>query len=281
MNLGIIGMGYVGDALENKFKKFYDIETYDLQKKSTCNSLEELFSKSDIIFLCLPTPMKNDGSCDTSIISTSLNQINNLAKDLTPNKIIIIKSTIPIGSTKIFQDKFENLDIIFNPEFLTEANHLEDFENQNRIILGGDEQSLSKVVDLYSRVFPGVKIIETDSPTAEMVKYFANSFLATKVSFANEMFDLCKKLSIDYDKVVEFVLYDKRIGPSHLKVPGNDNKRGYGGSCFPKDVSSLITQFNANDVKSYILKASWERNKTEDRPSKDWEELKGRAVSDE
>ena len=281
MTCGILGTGFVGEAITNKFQEKINVETFDIIKHSSCKSLKDLFDKSEFIFICLPTPMKEDGSCDLSNVHDSLYELNKFSENIKSKKIVVIKSTIPVGSTRQFQKKFKSLDIFFSPEFLTEANHLKDFENQNRIILGGNGQSLSKVVDLYSRVFPGVKIIETDSSTAEMVKYFANSFLATKVSFANEMFDLCKKLSIDYDKVVEFVLYDKRIGASHFKVPGNDNKRGYGGSCFPKDVSSLITQFNANDVKSYILKASWERNKTEDRPSKDWEELKGRAVSDE
>ena len=280
MTCGILGTGFVGEAITNKFQEKINVETFDIIKHSSCKSLKDLFDKSEFIFICLPTPMKEDGSCDLSNVHDSLYELNKFSEDIKSKKIVVIKSTIPVGSTKQFQKKFKSLDIFFSPEFLTEANHIKDFENQNRIIIGGENKNKLKLINLHSEIFPNAEIIDTDSLTAEMVKYFANTFLATKVSFANEMFNFCTKLGINYNEVVKYVLYDTRIGPSHLSVPGPDNKKGYGGSCFPKDIASLIFQFEQHNVKSFILKASWQRNNEVDRTEKDWKKLKGRSVVD-
>jgi UDPglucose 6-dehydrogenase len=113
-----------------------------------------------------------------------------------------------------------------------------------------------------------------------MVKYFTNCFLATKVSFANEMKQICDQCDIDYDKVTEYALYDTRIGPTHLSVPGPDGNLGFGGSCFPKDLNALIDLSKNIDINCKVLKAVWEKN-LEVRPEKDWELLKGRAVTNE
>tara|TARA_X000001036_G_scaffold439118_1_gene489008 strand:- start:2128 stop:2970 length:843 start_codon:yes stop_codon:yes gene_type:complete len=280
MTCGILGTGFVGEAITNKFQEKINVETFDIIKHSSCKSLKDLFDKSEFIFICLPTPMKEDGSCDLSNVHDSLYELNKFSEDIKSKKIVVIKSTIPVGSTRQFQKIFKSLDIFFSPEFLTEANHIKDFENQNRIIIGGENKNKLKLINLHSEIFPNAEIIDTDSLTAEMVKYFANTFLATKVSFANEMFNFCTKLGINYNEVVKYVLYDTRIGPSHLSVPGPDNKKGYGGSCFPKDIASLIFQFEQYNVKSFILKASWQRNNEVDRTEKDWKKLKGRSVVD-
>ena len=280
MTCGILGTGFVGEAITNKFQEKINVETFDIIKHSSCKSLKDLFDKSEFIFICLPTPMKEDGSCDLSNVHDSLYELNKFSENIKSKKIVVIKSTIPVGSTRQFQKKFKSLDIFFSPEFLTEANHIKDFENQNRIIIGGENKNKLKLINLHSEIFPNAEIIDTDSLTAEMVKYFANTFLATKVSFANEMFNFCTKLGINYNEVVEYVLYDTRIGPSHLSVPGPDNQKGYGGSCFPKDIASLIFQFEEYNVKSFILKASWQRNNEVDRTEKDWKRLKGRSVVD-
>jgi UDP-glucose 6-dehydrogenase len=134
---------------------------------------------------------------------------------------------------------------------------------------------------VYSLAFPNVKIVKTGSITAEMVKYFTNTFLATKVSFANEMKQICDGLNIDYDKVVEYSTYDERLGKSHWAVPGPDGHYGFGGSCFPKDINALINVAKDKlDLYPNTLIGAWETN-CEVRPEKDWEELKGRAVVDE
>ena len=133
---------------------------------------------------------------------------------------------------------------------------------------------------MYSLVFPDATIVKTGSKTAEMVKYMTNSFLATKVSFANEMKMICDKLDIDYDKVVEYSTYDERLGKSHWAVPGPDGHYGFGGSCFPKDINALIHLAGQLDLCPDVLLGVWEKN-LEVRPEEDWEELKGRAVVDE
>ena len=113
-----------------------------------------------------------------------------------------------------------------------------------------------------------------------MVKYFSNTFLATKVSFANEMKMICDKLSIDYDKVVEYSTYDERLGKSHWAVPGPDGKLGFGGSCFPKDINALVVLSLLNGIEPKMLMATIKTNLNV-RPEEDWKELKGRAVVDE
>tara|TARA_Y100001970_G_scaffold293827_1_gene443595 strand:- start:28831 stop:29688 length:858 start_codon:yes stop_codon:yes gene_type:complete len=275
---GVIGLGYVGKAVFDKVNNHFPCLSFDINGSGNQKTLEDLVLNSNIIFLCLPTPMKKDGYCDLKIIINVLKSINDIVKS---NHLIVIKSTIPPGSTKSFNNDFSNLNIVFNPEFLTEANFLEDFKNQNRIILGGNEEITKIVKSFYSNLFNEVPIIQTSSDTAEMVKYFANAYLATKVSYANEMFTLCKKLNIDYDSVVSLAIYDKRIGKSHLNVPGPDNKFGFGGSCFPKDINALISIFNDNDVECLVLDSVWKRNISIDRKDRDWEKLIGRSISDD
>jgi UDPglucose 6-dehydrogenase len=280
MAIGIIGMGYVGTALKEGFKDYYKIETYDLDSSlSSCNSIKTLISKVEVIFLCVPTPMDRNGSCDLSIVENIIDEINSLIKDQS-NKIIIIKSTVPPGTTESLNNKYQNFNIIFNPEFLTEANFIEDFKNQNRIILGGSKSVTSQIQKLYVKIFTKAKIVETDSTYAEMVKYFSNTFLATKVSFANEMKMICDKLDIDYSKVVEYATYDNRLGDSHWSVPGPDGKLGFGGSCFPKDINALISIASKLGVDPILLKSVWDTN-LKVRPEKDWEKLKGRAISND
>ena len=161
-----------------------------------------------------------------------------------------------------------------------EANYIDDFRNQNRIILGGPRPATTAVKQFYIKIFPKATIVKTGSTYAEMVKYFANTFLATKVSFANEMKIICEKLEIDYDKVVEYAIYDNRLGKSHWAVPGPDGKPGFGGSCFPKDINALVKLCEKYDFHPNVLVGAIETN-LDVRPEEDWKELKGRAVTDE
>jgi len=282
MNIGIVGQGYVGSAVKEVFSKHYETNTFDLNGKCNCKDIEDLVDKSDIIFVCVPTPMKKDGSCDTSIVEGVVKNIDDIVYCFTnkSHKIVAIKSTIPPGTTNRLNKKCKNISVIFNPEFLTEANFIDDFKNQNRIIIGGERPSTTKLRQVYSLVFPNAKIVKTGSITAEMVKYFTNTFLATKVSFANEMKLICDGLNIDYDKVVEYSTYDERLGKSHWAVPGPDGKLGFGGSCFPKDINALLDLANKLEIDVFTLDGTWETN-LKVRPEKDWEDLKGRAVVDE
>ena len=276
MKIGIIGQGFVGNAVYQKFKNYFDILTYDIDE-TKCNSDFHYIKKGcDTIFLCLPTPMYEDGTCNTSIVEIMLSQINGYG----PNKSydIVIKSTIPPGTTEEWNERFEKLNIVFNPEFLTEANAVSDYENQNRIILGGPRPATTRLKTIFTKVFPKAHIIKTGSRHAEMVKYVTNAFLATKVSFANEMYQICQALDIDYDKVIEYAQHDDRLGTSHWAVPGPDGDFGYGGHCFPKDVKALISLANKYSLDPKILNAVDSKN-NDVRNDRDWEKMKGRAIT--
>ena len=268
--IGIIGQGFVGNAVFQKFKNFYKVNTYDINSSLANSSFEETI-QNDVIFLCLPTPMNMDGSCNTDIIE---NEIRSIDSD---QKTLIVKSTVIPGTVEKWNSTYKSK-IVFNPEFLTERNAVNDYDNQNRIILGGPEDSLSRIKTIFNNVFPNAKIIKTDSTTAESVKYMTNAFLSVKVSFANEMYKLSKSLDIDYDRLVEYAIYDERLGSSHWNVPGPDGDFGFGGHCFPKDLSALINLTNQKETINHVLKAALQTNDNV-RNNRDWEKMKGRAVT--
>ena len=274
--IGIIGQGFVGNAIYQKFKNYFDVHTYDLDE-SKSNDTKENVIHQQYLFLCLPTPMNTNGSCNVDIIERELENIDLIADNQEIIKTVVIKSTIQPGTTQKWNKKYEALNIVFNPEFLTEANSVEDFNNQSRIILGGPRPATTELRRLYSKVFPKAHIIKTDSTHAEMVKYLTNSFLATKVSFANEIYQVCEKLNIDYDKVVEYATLDDRLGKSHWNVPGPDGDFGFGGHCLPKDLSALIYLAMNLDTETNVLNAVEETNDVV-RKNRDWENMKGRAV---
>ena len=280
MKIGIVGQGFVGTAIKEGLAGFHSIKTYDINPElCDARSLSDLVDYSSVIFTCLPTPMRRGGECDVRIVSSVIAQIDEIAAklDTTSPKIIVIKSTVPPGTTQRLHEECKNIDIIFSPEFLTEANSFDDFKNQNRIILGGPRRATTRVKTMFRKAFPKASIIKTGSRTAEMVKYFTNCFLATKISFANEIKQGCDALDIDYDKVVEYALYDDRLGRSHWSVPGPDGDLGFGGHCFPKDLNAMIEILKKNDIDPLILQATWAKN-NEVRSDNDWEKMTGRAV---
>lgn len=269
--VGIIGNGFVGESQAFAFSPTCEVLIYDKNPLRSVNSLDEVLS-SDYVFVCVPTPMKKNGSQDFSYIENSF-------KNSKKGPIYIIKSTILPGSTVYLQNKFKNLDIIFSPEFLTERTAKLDMLTQARIIFGGDPKLTKKCEILFSQRFMNRTFIHTDPTTAEYIKYMNNNFFATKVSIMNEYYRLGKKIGINWDDAIYGFAADHRIGDSHLHVPGPDGKLGFGGTCFPKDINALISFADKNDIKMNILEAAWRTN-LEVRPEKDWEELKGRAVSD-
>ncbi|MDA8940805.1 nucleotide sugar dehydrogenase [bacterium] len=273
--IGVIGQGFVGNAVYQKFKNHYDVLTYDKYKSDHNSTLRDLVLNSKYIFVCLPTPMNTDGSCNTDIIEEVLEQVNEITDS---PKTIVLKSTVICGTTERLNLKYEFLNIVFNPEFLTERNAVKDYDNQDRIILGGDRPYTTDLKQIFSKVFPNSRIIKTSSTHAEMVKYLTNTFLAVKVSFANEMYELCNKLEIDYDKVVEYATIDQRLGQSHWSVPGHDGDLGFGGHCFPKDLSAIIRLTYELGTNNFVL-SSAETTNDEVRTVRDWEQMKGRAVT--
>jgi len=272
MKIGIVGQGFVGNAVYQKFKEYYEVLTYDVNEVK-CNSTFNEVAKCDYVFTCLPTPMNEDGSCNTDIVEGVIKQIDEIGW----TKGIVVKSTIVPGTTQSWNDEYKT-NIVFNPEFLTERNAVKDYENQNRIILGGPRPTTTYLKRIFSKVFPKAHIIKTDSTHAEMVKYLTNTFLSVKVSFANEIYELCGELDIDYDKVVEYATYDDRLGKSHWNVPGHDGDFGFGGHCFPKDLSALIYLTRELGTINNVLVSTQSTN-DKIRKNRDWEKMKGRAVS--
>lgn len=273
IKIGIIGQGFVGNAIYQRFKNYYEVKTYDLDN-SKCNATEQETLDNEIVFVCLPTPMNKDGSCNVALVEAAVKR----CFEFGVTKTVVIKSTISPGTTARLNSLYPNIDIVFNPEFLTEANAVEDFNNTTRIILGGPRAATTLLKTIYRKSFPQAHIVKTGSTHAEMVKYVTNTFLATKVSFANEIYQICKGLNLDYDKVIEYSTFDNRLGKSHWAVPGPDGDFGFGGHCFPKDLQALITLAENLDVNCNVLNSTLETN-NEVRNDRDWERMKGRAVS--
>ena len=280
MTIGIIGQGYVGTAIKVGFEPHYELETYDKydKDKSTCDTLFDLVMECDVMFVCVPTPMNTDGTFHIDIVEEVITEINEIVLETESypyniKPIVVIKSTVPPGTTDKLHSKNRGIDVIFNPEFLTEANFLDDFKNQTRIILGGIRRGTTKLRQVYSKVFPHATIVKTNAKYAETVKYFINCFLGTKVSFANEMKMMCDEIDIDYDKVVEYATYDERLGKSHWAVPGPDGDFGFGGHCLPKDISAIVNEYDDMKLLQAVLDVN---NKV--RKNRDWEKMKGRAV---
>ena len=269
--VGVIGNGFVGESQAFAFSSTCEIKVFDKNPLKSINTLNEVL-ESDFIFVCVPTPMKKDGSQDFSFI-------DNVFETAKKGPVYIIKSTVLPGSTKKLQDKFNELDIVFSPEFLTERTAKLDMLTQTRIIFGGDKNLTKKCEELFSQRFMNRTFIHTDSTTAEYIKYMNNNFFAAKVSIMNEYYRLGKIIGIDWETALHGFAADQRIGDSHLHVPGPDGKLGFGGTCFPKDINALISFANENGTKMNTLEAAWKTN-LEVRPEEDWKNLKGRAVSD-
>lgn len=282
--VGVIGTGFVGTAVSTGLQTILGnkIEVREYDKFKDTESLEEVVENSDIIFLCLPTPMNEDGSCNVSILKNVVRQISNITNE---EKLLVIKSTVPPGTTESLSQQYEGLDFCFNPEFLTQAKFIEDFINQDRIFLGWPSKpakytSFKKIMNLYKDFMEcrdKQKKIETtfwsgSSKSVEMAKYIGNCFLTTKVIFFNEMYEICKNSGIDYEQTMSLVKSDKRIGSSHMQVPGPDGLMGAGGPCFPKDMNALIAYAKECGVDPLILESIWAKNLLI-REEHEWENL--------
>jgi len=268
--VGVIGNGFVGEAQAFAFAPTTDLRVYDLDPLKSTHTLEEV-NQCDFVFVCVPTPMRKDGSQDSSYIEKVFDSA-------VPNPTYIIKSTILPGTTGKLEEKYPKLDIIFSPEFLTERTAKLDMVTQARIVLGGKAELTAKVRALFEQRFMNRHIIETTSITAELIKYMNNTFFATKVSIINEFKILADAIGADWKDAMYGFASDSRIGDSHLHVPGPDGRLGYGGTCFPKDVNALLCFADEYDVDLNTIKGGWVTN-LQVRPEKDWEADKGRAVS--
>ena len=281
IDIGIVGFGFVGSSVAYGFspQTGFDganLRIYDKDPTRSTHTLGEVLSNSDFIFLSVPTPSNMDGSINLSILEGALEEINNHGTK--EGCVVLIRSTIVPGTTRKFQNKYDNLTFVFNPEFLTERSAKFDFINQARFILGGEPKNTSKVAGLFSTRFGNsTPTIQTNFETAEFIKYMNNCYFATKVSFMNEMRLVADKSGVDWDVAVDGFVRDGRIGHSHLAVPGPDGRFGFGGSCFPKDIQAMMSYARSLGIDPSVLDGAWKTNLNV-RPERDWEKLLGRAI---
>jgi UDPglucose 6-dehydrogenase len=281
INIGIIGFGFVGSSVAYGFsaQTGFDqakLRIFDKNPAKSTHALEEVLQESDFIFLSVPTPSNIDGSINLSILEEVLGEINDYGTK--EGCVVLVRSTVVPGTTRAFQEKYKNITLVFNPEFLTERSAKFDFINQARFILGGERKDTNKVATLFNvRFGNSTPTIQTNFETAEFIKYMNNCYFATKVSFMNEMKLIADQSGVDWSTAVDGFVRDGRVGHSHLAVPGPDGKCGFGGSCFPKDLQAMMSHARSNGVEPSVLAGAWKTNLNV-RPERDWEKLLGRAI---
>ena len=222
------------------------------QRLNFTNEYSDNISKSDVIFICVGTPPKKNGESDLSFVDQVSKEISNKIKGYT---VIVSKSTVPVGTSRRIENVLKkknnskSFDVVSNPEFLREGSALEDFTRPDKIIIGCRTEKAEKILKKIYKPLNRPYVV-TNNETAEIIKYANNSFLATKITFINEIADLCENIGAEIETIAKAIGLDGRIGPKFLH-PGP----GYGGSCFPKDIKSLIYQGNRNSTDLKIIKA--------------------------
>lgn len=247
MKIGIAGYGHVGEAMK---KLFPDAVIYDPPKG--IGSGEEL-NTCDTVFVCVPTPEAEDGSCDTSCVEEVISLLN--------VPLIVLRSTVPVGFTDEAMRK-SGKEIVFQPEYYgeTAAHPFANLKERTWLSFGGTRKGIDLAIRTYQTVInSNVRIHQTNAKEAEMAKYMENAFLALKVTFCNEMYDIATSLGVNYNEVREIWTADPRIGTSHTFV--YSDKRGYDGSCLPKDVASLIRQAELAGTDASLIKCMQEKNR--------------------
>jgi UDPglucose 6-dehydrogenase len=244
MTITIAGYGSIGRYVESVFGSAHDVKLYD--PPAGMGKRQDLID-TDFVFICVPTPPNPDGSADTSIVE----EVVSLAE---PRIAIVCQSTIPIGTTERLIEE-SGKPIVFVPEYAGEqpSHPFRVAASRRFFIYGGYEPAAGRVRDLFSAAYPSQAMHFIVSPTtAEMVKYMENSFLAMKVAFCNEFFDLCEGFGLEYEQVRQLWLQDWRIGESHTLVT---EERGYGGKCLPKDVAAICATGRDLGIPLEIMEA--------------------------
>jgi len=258
--IGIIGCGFVGGAVAQGFALQADVKIYD-KIKPGFDSLEET-CQQEFLFLCVPTPVRKNGSQNLGALIDVLGEMAAFVPR-EEKRIVLIKSTVLPGTNRSLSKMFNNFDFIANPEFLTARAARLDFINSARIVIGGNPKDWAparRVERMYKDRFPSTPIFTASWETAELVKYMANNFFALKISYLNEMYDIARSLGVDYEVLKAMWLADGRIGNSHHQVPGHDGDRGYGGTCFPKDIKSFVEWGKRHTLPVRTLEAAIEVN---------------------
>lgn len=253
--IGIIGLGFVGGAIKNSIE-WDDIWVIVDPAKGFNATYQDLQDMADGVFVCVPTPMGDDGVCDTSYLE---NVLQNL-KAVNYDGVIISKCTAPPAVYEKLNKDYPNL--VHAPEFLTAANANRDYINGTFAIIGGRVAAYIREAERIIRTTqPNLKeVMHCTISEAALAKYTINSFLATKVAFMNEIYEIAAAGGMDYNKVAQMVTLDTRIGRSHMQVPGPDGSFGFGGACFPKDTSALLKYAETLGQTPMVLDAAVKKN---------------------
>jgi UDPglucose 6-dehydrogenase len=247
-SFGIIGGGVVGKAMARCFMEWGVVRVHDIKQELGTHYVEQVW-ECEMVFLCVHHEQLEEAvkvACD--------HKIN--------DKCIVIKSTVPIGTTKELRHKYHLPNLLHSPEFLTARCSITDAQLPARNIIGGlPGPAMDKLQGLYLARFPGVPIYIMSSDESEAVKLFSNGFFAVKVAYWNEVNYLAEKLGLNWEKVMEGILADGRIAHSHTRVPGPDGKYGFGGSCLPENLKMLAQQLLRERVAADITSAAWNRNR--------------------
>ena len=256
MKVGIVGCGFVGSNMRKLFAQAHEVVVYD-PRLSGDESHQGNIRGAEITFVCVPTPMAQDGSCDISLVNLSVGWIE--------SPIIVLKSTVPPGTTDMLSESFRK-NVHFSPEYMGEGKQFvapwkypdpRDARSHPFVICGGDSASI--VLDLYSTVMANdAAYIACTNVEAELAKYMENSFLATKVAFCYEFAKIAEAFNVDFKKVRELWLHDPRMGRSHTMVLPNQN--GFNGKCLPKDLSAIVEAATQNGFDPELLRAVREIN---------------------
>ena len=251
--IGIVGAGFVGGAIAVCYReRNFDVICVDADPAKSTGTYADL-EDCEAVFVCVPSPSKETGDCDTSILNTVLYLLRNF------KNVIISKTTAPPAFYEKMQTVYPNL--VHVPEFLTANNAVHDFFNQDNVIIGGQVLAYQREAERILRGVQQLKQVQfTSIGEAALAKYIINSFLATKVVFMNEMEELARAHNYEWKDIVHSVMMDKRIGSSHLQVPGPDGFYGFGGMCFPKDTNALVKYANKLGVQLNVLKSAIKKN---------------------
>lgn len=263
VTVGIVGGGFVGSAIARVFMQYTDVRVYDLDARRRTHNLNQV-CQQDVIFVCLPTPMRPDGAVDDSIVDDALAQIEANSPSWKP---VVLKSTLPPESLYHLAEKYrESICLIFSPEFLTERTAEYDLQQSTRFIFGSqlddsDDHPVRDLVDLlFEQRFPLVPRHWVSLAAASLVKYFTNVFFATKIALMNEFHAVAENWHQSGAEVVNLMMLDSRIGRSHWLVPGHDGQLGFGGHCFIKDLHGYVHAARDVGVDPLMARAAWGTN---------------------
>jgi len=253
--IGIIGLGFVGGAIKASFWDDSQLVLVDKDRTRGRDPFQDL-SQCDGVFICVPTPQDDDGTCHTDILEDILAKL----KLIKFEGVIISKCTAPPDTYTRLNDEFPNL--VHAPEFLTAANAVKDYASGTFAIIGGRVKAYRDLAEKIIRdTQPELQAVAHCSiAEASLAKYTINTFMATKVIFMNEMYNLANASNCDFDKIANMVKLDPRFGKSHMQVPGPDGSFGFGGACFPKDTSALLKYAEGLDIQMNVLDAAVKKN---------------------